>query len=210
MSKLWVLNAELVWKIAIHYGWSHKTIVENAPLLFADWNNAIQQLDMGINIPPFIQKAKYMARLFKLQKILRFYHYIETILLNGTKEIILLESFFAKQIKLQHFEIYKTPFLVSNDLFLAWFHRYALAQPRSPLILSYNTFQNKSVWETLPVEKFLKTKSVQKAIIYATLPEKNFPYKLLLLSRKFNIHYHATRSIASTFLNTVQQTLQPL
>ena len=210
MSKLWVLNAELVWKIALQHGWSHKTIVENAPLLFADWNNAIQQLDMGINIPPSAQKAKYMAKLFKLQKILRFYHYIETILLNGTKEILHLQSFFAKQLKSPKFEIYKTPFIVSNDLFLVWFHRYVFAQPRSPLIVSYNTFQNKSIWKTLPVEKFIQTKNVQKAITYGNLPEKNFPQKLLLLSRKFNIHYHATQTIATTFLKTVQQTVQPL
>ena len=58
MSKCWVQNAEIVWKIALRQGWSHKDLIRFAPALFHGWTNAENHLSYRLFV--------FLLSLFKI------------------------------------------------------------------------------------------------------------------------------------------------
>ena len=201
MSKCWVQNAEIVWKIALRQGWSHKDLIRFAPALFHGWTNAENHLNAGAITPPGMDYKNYMHRLKTMQRVLRYQHNLHNLLVTAIREILQLQNFFVHV--LPHVDTHP-PFMVSIPLFLVWFRRQALAWHNDIFFLNFVTFQGKSVWEQLLPSQLLHTFNIAQALKFLHLSEKKYPHNLVLLSRKFNLHYYATCDIAATFIKKTQ------
>ena len=202
MSKSWVHNAEIAWKFALWQGWSHKELIQFAPSLFHNWKDAEDHLNAGAFTPPGTMYKNYMHHLKTLQRALRNHHTIRNILITGTREILRFQNFFVNV--LPHVCMQPT-FVVSVPLFLQWFYRQALAWHQNVFYMSFITFEGNPVWQEITPVQLLHTINITQALKFAELSEKKYPLNLVLLSRKFNLHYNATNKIAATFIEKAKK-----